>query len=77
MGLRTTAGISEAQFQRELGVSYANLIDEITLTNMRAAGLIDTTAGSLRATEKGQLKLDGVIEHLINSSPIYQTMGKL
>jgi oxygen-independent coproporphyrinogen-3 oxidase len=54
LGLRLTAGVDLADFERRYGQSLESVFDE-RLREARAAGLIETVEGRLRLTEQGTL----------------------
>ena len=54
LGLRLTAGVDLADFERRYGQSLERVFAE-RLRDVRAAGLVETAVGRLRLTERGML----------------------
>lgn len=60
-GLKVAGGVDKAKFRKMFGVAVDDLFGE-TIRNLAAHGLIENMESSLRASEKGKLFIDEVVE---------------
>ena len=65
MGMRLSEGVDRKRFARITGAGLEDDIDCVRAEAMIAAGLIELTPTHLRATQKGRLRLNAVIEALV------------
>ena len=66
MGLRLTEGIARAAFERELDAPPEQLYDPARIGALSEAGYLVLDAAGLRATAAGRLRLNAVLQHLLN-----------
>ena len=66
MGLRLTAGIDKARFQRRTNRPIEEWVDPDALRDLIAWGLLEQTEGRLRATSSGLQRLNAVLGRLLS-----------
>ena len=67
MGLRLTEGIATARLLRETGQTIENLFDPRVIADLVEAGYLAIDATSLRATQAGRQRLNGVLGTLLDA----------
>ncbi len=65
MGLRLTAGIDRAGFERRTGTTLAQMIDPAALAELTGLGLVVASAGALRVTSMGLPVLNAILPKLL------------
>lgn len=65
MGLRLSEGIGRAAFRRETGSEPEQALDSARLNALRDEGLLEVDAEGLRATARGQQRLDSLLGYLL------------
>ena len=65
MGLRLKEGVDLSRIAVLANVSPDDLIDERTLSNLSAQGLLERKGDRLRVTTEGMLLLDGILAELV------------
>ena len=66
MGLRLDWGLNRELFRYRHGIDIETILDPDELTRLRETGLIEMNADSLAATERGIVKLNGILARLIS-----------
>jgi len=66
MGLRLREGLSRARFRRKTGLEIEAAFPSERLAPLLAAGFLALDATRLRATPRGQLRLNAVLENLLS-----------
>lgn len=66
MGLRLDWGLNRELFRNRHGLDIETILDPDELTRLREIGLVEMNADSLAATERGIVKLNGILSRLIS-----------
>jgi oxygen-independent coproporphyrinogen-3 oxidase len=66
MGMRLSEGISYDRFEK----SFSQMIDMPTIQKLKDQNLIELTATHLKATTRGRLVLNYLIDKLVNDSEL-------
>ncbi|MBE6452326.1 MAG: radical SAM family heme chaperone HemW [Alphaproteobacteria bacterium] len=65
MGMRLTAGINKAHFKQICGIDFDNFISPQVISSLSQNNLIKNSSHHIKATSKGFLVLNKIIEELI------------
>lgn len=67
MGLRLKEGISQEEFAYQLGAPLSQILPLKKLSLLMKEGLLELSTTSLKATQEGRQRLDGILRYLFDS----------